>query len=57
MRCPFGYEVGDPPAVMRCPKGFPGCACGDEMVAHVTGESDEQSAIVVAWWQEHSSEF
>jgi len=55
--CPFGRDVGVSPTVMNCPQGFPHCPCGDEMVRHVTGGSDEMTRIVVDWWHEHSSEF
>lgn len=56
MRCPFGREVGDPPSVFRCPSGFPGCACGDEAVLHVTNQGNEQTEQVIAWWGEHSGD-
>jgi hypothetical protein len=54
--CPFGAYVGNPPTVTRCPLGFPGCSCGDEMVRYLT-EPDEQSARIVGWWEAHSDEF
>lgn len=53
MKCPFGREVGNPADINRCPSGFPGCACGDEMVVHLTAEATAQTEIVVSWWEQH----
>ncbi len=52
MRCPFGEEVGAPPSIVRCPRGFPGCACADEWMAQETGQGDEQTTTVLTWWRE-----
>lgn len=30
-RCPFGY-LKDGQTMGRCPLGFPGCGCGDELM-------------------------
>lgn len=57
MRCPFGEEVGNPPSIVRCGKGFPGCACADEwfidQAAQGGGpdERTEQTVEVLAWWE------
>lgn len=54
--CPFGREVGDPPLVTRCPAGFPGCACGDELVIQLGGTPDVQSKQVFDWWTIHGAD-
>jgi len=55
MQCPFGEEVGAPPSIVRCPRGFPGCACADEWMLDQTGEANDQSHEVMAWWKEHDA--
>lgn len=30
-RCPFGY-LAEGLTIAHCPLGFPGCACGDELM-------------------------
>jgi len=55
MRCPFGEEVGDPPSLVRCPRGFPGCACADEWMFDNTGQGTEQTETVMDWWKEHDA--
>jgi len=53
MRCPFGEEVGAPPSIVKCARGFPGCACADDIMRDDTDETDDQSHMVMAWWREH----
>ena len=55
MHCPFGYEVGDPPTMLKCPKGFPGCACADEFVFDASAERTDQTDTVMEWWKEHDA--
>jgi hypothetical protein len=52
MQCPFGEEVGAPPSIVRCGRGFPGCACADEWFLSEQDRGNEQSEEVMAWWRE-----
>jgi hypothetical protein len=52
MQCPFGEEVGAPPSIVRCGRGFPGCACADEWFLSEQDRGNEQSEEVMAWWKE-----
>ncbi len=57
MICPFGKEVGDPPTITRCPSGFPGCSCGDEITMYTLGYPDQRADAVVRWWEQYGYEF
>lgn len=52
MQCPFGEEVGDPATIVRCTRGFPGCACADEAIIAQSPEADQQTVTVLEWWRE-----
>lgn len=60
MRCPYGEEVGNPPSIVRCRRGFPGCGCADDWVADNCRAPDErlpddEASEVMAWWREHDA--
>lgn len=53
MRCPFGVEVGEPPSPWRCDRRWRDCHCVRELVSYAMAEMDDQTATVVAFWQDH----
>lgn len=62
MKCPFNYEVGDPPEIARCRLGFPGCHCADAVVIasmeppDADGMSDWPPDVfeIMKWWSENT---
>ena len=55
MRCPFGYEVGDPNGPWHCPlshaSGKHDCHCTDCALMFAMGEIDDTIQTVVEFWR------
>ena len=55
MECPHGEEVGAPPSIVRCRRGFPGCDCAADWLADPTRAATAETHRVMAWWRDHDA--
>ena len=50
IRCPYGYDVGDPPHAINCPFAPRPCPCGIDCLAYEAQPPDQSAFTTWRWW-------